>query len=130
MVFLDIRSEYCIKIHLKYLKPSPVSLFFRFYRLIKVRWFQNAFLESSISSKKRTKTCCILVKMNSFVRFLEEFTACQFAFEIYWPLHGTVQIFLESVNFSVSGTSDFFCQNEPDKRKQRETKTMTMTICG
>ena len=35
-------------------------------------------------------------------------------------LHGTVQIFLESVDFSVSGTRDFSCQNEPDKREQRE----------
>ena len=40
---------------------------------------------SSISSKKWMKTRCI-VKMNSFVCFLEEFTAWQFAFEINWPL--------------------------------------------
>ena len=32
------------------------------------------------------KTHCIPVKMNSFVRFLEEFTAWQFNFEINWPL--------------------------------------------
>ena len=31
------------------------------------------------------KTGCIVVKMNSFVRFLEEFKAWQFAFEISWP---------------------------------------------
>ena len=43
-------------------------------------------MESSISSKKRTKTCRIMVKTNSFVRFLEEFTAWQFAFKINWPL--------------------------------------------
>ena len=43
-------------------------------------------MESSISSKNWTKTCHILVRMNSFVRFLEEFTAWQFAFEINWPL--------------------------------------------
>ena len=41
---------------------------------------------ASISSKKRTKTRRIVVKTNSFVRFLEEFTAWQFAFEINWPL--------------------------------------------
>ena len=41
---------------------------------------------SSISSKKRTKTHCIVVQTNSFVCFLEEFTAWQFAFEINWPL--------------------------------------------
>ena len=41
---------------------------------------------SSISSKKQTKTCPIVVKTNSFIRFLEEFTAWQFSFEIIWPL--------------------------------------------
>ena len=41
---------------------------------------------SSISSKKRTKTRHKVVKTNSFVRFLEEFMAWQFAFEINWPL--------------------------------------------
>ena len=35
-----------------------------------------------ISSEKPTKTRCIVAKMNSFVRFLEEFMAWQFAFEI------------------------------------------------
>ena len=40
----------------------------------------------TISFKKPTKTRCILAKTNSFVRFLEEFTAWQFAFEINWPL--------------------------------------------
>ena len=44
------------------------------------------FFVSSISSEKRTKTHRIVVKTNSFVRFLEEFTAWQFAFEIIWPL--------------------------------------------
>ena len=38
------------------------------------------------SSKIRTKTRRRLVKMNSFVRFLEEFTSWQFAFEFYWLL--------------------------------------------
>ena len=40
----------------------------------------------SISSKKRTKTRRIVIKMNLYVRFLEEFKAWQFAFEINWPL--------------------------------------------
>ena len=44
------------------------------------------FLVSSISVKKRTKTRRIVVKTNSFVCFLEEFRAWQFAFEVYWPL--------------------------------------------
>ena len=43
-------------------------------------------MKSSISSTKWTKTRLILVKTNSFVRFLEEFMAWQFAFEINWPL--------------------------------------------
>ena len=38
------------------------------------------------SSKKWTKTRRILVKTNSFVRFLEESSAWQFAFKIKWPL--------------------------------------------
>ena len=33
----------------------------------------------------------IVVKSNSFVCFLEEFTALQFAFEINWPLIARVQ---------------------------------------
>ena len=43
------------------------------------------------SSKKRTKTRRILVKTNSFVPFLKESSAWQFAFEINWPL---VNLFL------------------------------------
>ena len=43
-------------------------------------------MESSICSKIWTKTCCILVKMNSFVLFLEEFSAWQFTFNFNWPL--------------------------------------------
>ena len=38
------------------------------------------------SSKKPTKTRRIVVKTNSFVRFLEEFMAWQFSFEIIWTL--------------------------------------------
>ena len=41
---------------------------------------------SSISSKKQPKTHGRVVKTNSFVRFLEEFMAWQFAFEIIGPL--------------------------------------------
>ena len=36
--------------------------------------------------QKRTKTSRILVKTNSFIRFLEESSAWQFAFKINWPL--------------------------------------------
>ena len=44
-------------------------------------------LLTSVSSKKRTKTRRMVVKTNSFVQFLEEFTAWQFAFEINCPLN-------------------------------------------
>ena len=48
----------------------------------------KGFLVSSISSEKRMNTHRIVyvVKTNSFVHFLEEFTTWQFAFEINWPL--------------------------------------------
>ena len=57
-----------------------------FFLILNVRLFRNVFLVPSISSKKRTKTLRIVVKTNSFVHFLEESTAWQFAFEIIWPL--------------------------------------------
>ena len=46
----------------------------------------KGYFVSSISSKKWTKTRRLVVKTNSFVRFLEESMDCQFAFEINWPL--------------------------------------------
>ena len=52
------------------LNHSPI-LCKAFEHVLKVRLFRNAFLESSISSKKRTKILRILVNMNSFVHFLE-----------------------------------------------------------
>ena len=36
-----------------------------------------------------------MVKTNSFIRFLEEFTAWQFAFEINWPLEAENRILQE-----------------------------------
>ena len=42
---------------------------------LKVKYFRKVLLESSLSSKNRTKTRLILVKTNSFVHFLEEFMA-------------------------------------------------------
>ena len=64
--------------------------------LLMVRWFRNVFLVSLISSKKRTKTCRILGKkwIHLFV-FLEEFTACQFAYEINWPFDKEILQFLD-----------------------------------
>ena len=43
-------------------------------------------LVSSISSKKRTKTSLIGVKLNSFIRFLEEMSAWKNHFDSVWPL--------------------------------------------
>ena len=40
---------------------------------------------SSISSKKRKKTSLIVVKLNSFVRFLEETSAWKNRFDFVWP---------------------------------------------
>ena len=57
---------------------------------------------SSISSKKQTKTCRIVVKTNSFVRDLEEFTAWQFAFEINWPI---VLKNVHSISYKISPSS-------------------------
>ena len=34
----------------------------------------------------------LVVKSNSFVHFLEDFMAWQFAFEFYWPLLGPTKI--------------------------------------
>ena len=52
---------------------------------------------SSISSKKHTKSRHRVLKTNSFVRFLEEFTAWQFAFEIIWVPLAKVGSFFCSV---------------------------------
>jgi hypothetical protein len=52
---------------------------------IKVSWFRNVILVSLISSKKRTKTCRIVVKLNSFVRFLEKTSAWRNHFDFVWP---------------------------------------------
>ena len=41
---------------------------------------------SSISSKKQTKTSLIVVKLNSFVRFLEESSAWKNHFDFVWIL--------------------------------------------
>ena len=54
--------------------------------LAKGQLISKYILVSSISSKKHTKTRRIIVKTKLFVRFLEEITAWQFAFEITWPL--------------------------------------------
>ena len=58
---------------------------------IKGQIISKRFFLAKDSSKKRTKTRRTLVKMNSFVRFLEESLAWQFAFEINWPLIQTVK---------------------------------------
>ena len=59
---------------------------FRIIIKLMVSWFRNAFFVSSISSKKRTKTCLIVVKLNSFVRFLEETSSWKNHFDFVWPL--------------------------------------------
>ena len=50
------------------------------------------------SSKKQMKTRCTLGKTNSFVCYLEESLAWQFAFEINWPLFVNAQTKLAFFN--------------------------------
>ena len=50
---------------------------------------------------KRTKTCRIEVKTNSFVHFLEEFAAWQFAFEISWPLVDVRSQHIHTLHFCI-----------------------------
>ena len=57
-----------------------------FLTTVKVRLSRNDFFLAEDSPKKRTKTRRILVKTNSFVRFLGESSAWLFLFEINWPL--------------------------------------------
>ena len=70
----------------KYNKFGPVS---------KGQIISKRFFLAKDSPKKRTKTRRILVKTNSFFRFLGESTAWQFVFEINWPLvaNGYRQLF-------------------------------------
>ena len=53
-----------------------------FQSIFKGQLISKWFLESLISSKKRTKTIRIVVKTNSFVRFLEEIDDSKNHFEI------------------------------------------------
>ena len=69
--------------------PLTLTCTFIFSRGTAINWanykgklISKRFLGSSISSKKRTKTSRILVKTNSFVRFLEEIDEPKNHFEI------------------------------------------------
>ena len=62
---------------------------------------ETFFFLAKDSSKNRTKTRCIQVKTNSFVHFLEESSAWQFAFEISWPLEHVPQNNLNCQNITV-----------------------------
>ena len=53
------------------------------------------------------QTCCTVVKMNSFVHFLEEFTAWQFASEINWPLADGSGINIEHGKKQKNGQKQF-----------------------
>ena len=82
--FLQPIMEFMIFVGFHFCFPK---LFYEFRALfLKVGYFRNVLFVSSISSKIWTKTSRIVVKLNSFVRFLEEFTVWQFAFKINWPL--------------------------------------------
>jgi hypothetical protein len=63
-----------------------MRILFNLCQVLKVRWFRKDFLVSSISPKKRTNEFIIVVKTNSFVRFLGEFEDTKSPFETIWPL--------------------------------------------
>ena len=79
--------------------------------IIKIVFFQTCFKGQLISkclfcvfnffqktNENKSTWGVIVVKLNSFLRFLEEFTAWQFAFEFYWPLEARVEI-LTNISF-------------------------------
>ena len=60
------------------------------FMYLKVSWFRNGFLGSSIFLQKTNENKStwgnIVVKLNSFVRFLEETLAWKNHFDFVWPL--------------------------------------------
>ena len=56
-----------------------------FMPLLKVSYFERSFGVFNFL-QKRTKTSLIVVKLNSFVHFLEETSACKNHFDFVWPL--------------------------------------------
>ena len=74
------------------------------------------FSVSSISSKRQKKICRIVVKMNSFVQFLEEFSTWQFGFKINWPLIITIIRYPEL--FQAKLVSIIKCKSHIDKQKK------------
>ena len=81
---------FCIYLHqnLQVLPSKSVAGNTLRFRWKKQYIFQTKFfsLEFEGISYNSVVLCRLVVKMNSFVRFLEEFTAWQLAFEINWPL--------------------------------------------
>ena len=94
---------------------------FRNHLTFRVRKICKNSLNSQIISKclfgvfnffqKMNKIRRILVKMNSFVRFLEEFTTWQFAFEINWPLGKKVRFSETDSLFSFLGQASLLRQH-------------------
>ena len=87
-------GEYIISRGFQPSDPDQLNKQFLKCFFLKATSFGNVFLLTLISSKKRTKTRRIEVIPNSFVRFLEEFTAWQFAFKINWPLSTLEYLFI------------------------------------
>ena len=69
-----------------YLSDLIFKLILKVKQKVKVSWFQNVFLVSSLSSKKRTKTSRQVVKLNFFVCLCEETLVWKKHFEFDWPL--------------------------------------------
>ena len=70
--------------------------------------FKKGFLRSSISSKKRTKILCILVKMNPSIHFLEGIDDTINHFETNLPLLGISQNMNKRVGSNKRGGRIFF----------------------
>ena len=63
------------------------------FLILKVSWFQNVFLVSSVLQKNKLENsnfCPSLLGQKFFVRFLEELKNPKFPLEINWPLEGAI----------------------------------------
>ena len=65
---------------------APGMFLIHFFYVIKGQLISKCLFVDFHFFQKMNKYSRIVVKKNSFVSFLEEFTAWQFAFKINWPL--------------------------------------------
>ena len=65
------------------LEFRPMLFNFKYMSRLKVSYFRNVFLVSSLSSKKRTKTSRQVVKLNLFVHLFARNVGLKKSFQIY-----------------------------------------------